>query len=71
MATVISQHVRYLGHHLGLFTSFILRKTAANFTEINIKHMFAALNSNIIENRVEKYNLKQIFPKFTVLYLEL
>ena len=30
--------------------NFILRKTAANFTEISRKHVFAALNGNIIKN---------------------
>ena len=30
----------------------ILRKTAANFTEISRKHVFAASNRNIIKNRV-------------------
>ena len=42
MATVISQHVRHLGRHLGFFKNFFLRKTAANFTEISRKHVFAA-----------------------------
>ena len=36
MATVVSQHVRHLGRHLGFFKSFILRKTAANFNEITV-----------------------------------
>ena len=52
MATVVSQHVRHLGRHLGFFKKFILRRTAADFTEISRKHAFAALNSNIIKNRV-------------------
>ena len=39
MATVISQHVCHLGHHPGFFKNFILRKTAANFTEISRKHV--------------------------------
>ena len=48
MATVVSQHVR----RLGFFKDFILSKTAANFTEISRKHVFAASNRNIIKNRV-------------------
>ena len=48
MATVVSQHVR----HLGFFKTDILRKTAANFTEISRKRVFAASNRNIINNRV-------------------
>ena len=48
MTTVISQHVR----HLGFFKNFILRKTAANFTEISRKHVFAVSNRNIIKKRV-------------------
>ena len=51
MATIASQHVRHLGRHLGFFKNFILRKTAANFTEISRKHVFAASNRNIIKNR--------------------
>ena len=31
---------------------FILRKTAANFTEISWKHVSAASDRNIIKNRV-------------------
>ena len=62
MATVVS-HVRHLGHHLAFFKKIILRKTAANFTEISRKHVFAALNRNIIENRVEKKKLEQISPQ--------
>ena len=42
MATVVSQHIRHLGRHLGFFKLLILRKTAANFTETSRKHMFAA-----------------------------
>ena len=30
MATVVLQHVRHLGRHLGFFINFILRKTAEN-----------------------------------------
>ena len=48
MATVILQHVC----HLGFFQNFILCKTAANFTEISKKHVFAASNRNIVENKV-------------------
>ena len=51
MATVVSQHVRHLGCYLGFFKNFILSKTAANFTEISRKHVFAASNWNIIENK--------------------
>ena len=52
MATVVLQHARHLGRHLGFFKNFILRETAANFTKISIKHVFAASNRNIIKNRV-------------------
>ena len=52
MATVVSQHVRHLGRHLGFLKKVILRKTAANFTEISRKYVFAASNRNIIKNRV-------------------
>ena len=52
MATVVSQHVRHLGRHYGFFKNFILRKTAANFTEVNIKYVFTASNRNIRENIV-------------------
>ena len=52
MATVVSQHVHHLGRHLGFFKISILRKTAANFTEISGNHIFAASNRSIIENRV-------------------
>ena len=52
MATVVSQHVRRIGRHLGFFEYLILRKIAANFTEISRKHAFAASNRNIIKNRV-------------------
>ena len=63
MATVVSQHVRHLGYHQGFFKIFILRKTAANFTKISRKRVFAASNKNIIEDRVEKKKLEQILPK--------
>ena len=56
MATVVSQHFRHLGRllggHLGFFKKFILRKTAANFSEINRKYVFAASNRKITKNRV-------------------
>ena len=52
MAMVASQDVRHIGRHLGFFKKFTLRKTAANFTEISRKHVFAAPNWNIIKNRV-------------------
>ena len=46
------------------FSKFFFRKTATNFTEIGRKHLFLALNRKIIENRVKKKNLEQIFQKF-------
>ena len=64
MAIFPSQHVRHLGRHPGFFKNFILRKTAYNFTGISRKHVFSASNRKIIENRVNKKNLEQIFPKF-------
>ena len=51
MATVVSQHVRHIGRHLGFFENFILRKIGANFTEISRKHVFAASNKDAIKNR--------------------
>ena len=42
---------------------FILRKIAANFTEISRKHVFAASNRSIIKNRVKKKKLEQVFSK--------
>ena len=42
----------------------IFRKTATNVTGISRKHVFLASNTKIIENRVKKKNLQQIFPKF-------
>ena len=36
METVVSQHVRHIGRHLGFFKILILRKIAVNFTEISI-----------------------------------
>ena len=47
-----------------IFQKFFFRKTATNFTGISIKHVFLASNTKIIENRVKKKNLQQIFPKF-------
>ena len=52
MATVVSQHVHHLGRHLGFSKIFISRKTAANFTEISRRHVFAASNRNKFKNRV-------------------
>ena len=54
METVVSQHVRHLGRHLGFFKKIILRKTAARFTGISRKHVFAASNRNIIKNSLSK-----------------
>ena len=65
MATVVSQHVRHIGRHLGFFKNCILRKTATNFTEISRKHVFADWNSNKIKKRVEKNKLEQIFLKIS------
>ena len=48
-------------NHLRFFKFFVLRKTAANVTEISRKHVFPASNRNIIENRVTKEKLEQIF----------
>ena len=61
MATVVSQHGRHIGRHLGFFETFILRKIAANFTEISRKHVSTASNRNIIKNRVKKKKLEQMF----------
>ena len=63
MATVVSQHVRHLGRHLGFFKVFTLRKIAANFDEISRTHVFAASITKIIKNRVYKKKLEQIFSK--------
>ena len=71
MATVVLQHVHHFGRHLGFFEYFVLRKTAANFTEISRKCVFAASNWNIFKNRVQKKKLEQVFQKFTVFYFEL
>ena len=51
MTTVVLQHVHHIGRHLGFFKIFILRKIAANFTEISRKHVFAASNRKRIKNR--------------------
>ena len=63
IATVVSQHVCHLSHHLGFFNNFILYKIAADFTEFSRKYEFAASNRNIIENKVKKKKLEQVFPK--------
>ena len=52
MAMVVSQHVHHLGHLLEFFKIFILRKIAANFTEISRKHVLAASNRKTIKNTV-------------------
>ena len=52
MATVVPKHVRHVGRNLGFFKMFILRKTAATFTGISRKHVFAALKRNITNNTV-------------------
>ena len=71
MATVVSQHVHHLGRHLGLFKKIISYKSAANFTEISRKHMFAASNRNIIKNSL-KEEIRTNFPKkFTVFHSKL
>ena len=41
MAIVVSQHVRHLGRDLGFLKNFILRKNAANFTEISRKRVYS------------------------------
>ena len=46
------------------FKNVIFRKTTTNFTGISRKHVFLEWNRKIIENRVKKKNLEQIFPKF-------
>ena len=56
MATVVWQHVRHIGCLLGFFKIFVLRKIAANFTEISRKHVFAASNMNMIKNSVRNTN---------------
>ena len=48
----MSQHVRHLWLPSWIFNNFVLRKTAANFTQINRKYVFAVSNRNIIKNRV-------------------
>ena len=64
MATAVFTTWRHFGRHLGFFKNFIFCKTATNFTGISRKHVFLASNTKIIENRVKKKNLQQIFPKF-------
>ena len=56
MATVVSQHVRHFGRHLGFFKTLILRKIAANFTEISRKHVFPASNRNIVRIESKRRN---------------
>ena len=64
MATAVFTTLsRRFGRHLGFFKNFIFRKTATNFTGISIKHVFLASNTKTIENRAQKKNLEQIFPK--------
>ena len=58
METVVSQHVRHLGHHLGVFKNCSFSKIAANLLELSRKHMFR----NIITHNVEK-KLEQILSK--------
>ena len=62
MATVVSQHVRHIGRHLGFFKNVILRKTAANFTEISRKYVFAASNRDIIKKSL-KEEIRTFFLK--------
>ena len=63
MATVVSQLVHHLSRHLGFFKKFILRKTAANFTDINRKHVFASPTRNTVKNRVKKMKLQEMLSK--------
>ena len=67
MAIVVSQHVRHIDRHLGFFENFLLRRTAANFTEISRKHVFAASNTNTIKNIVKKRNYNKFSQKFNFL----
>ena len=55
MATIVSQDVFHLGRHIGLFKKYILFKSAANFTEIIRKHVFAASNRNKIKSLKEEF----------------
>ena len=71
MATVVSQHVRHIDRHLGVFKILILHKTAAIFTEISRKHVFAASNRNIIKIEFKKRNYNKFSQTFTVFYFEL
>ena len=59
MATTVSQHVRHLGCHLGLFKSFIFGKIASNFLETSRKQVVTASNRNTIKNRVEGKKFEQ------------
>ena len=63
MATVDSQNVRHLGRHLGFFKKFLLRKTAANFTEISRKHMFAASDMILIKKQSLKEEIRTNLSK--------
>ena len=71
MATADSQHVRHTGRHLEFFKKCISRKTAANFTEISSKHVFAASNRNITRIESIKRNKNKFSLKFRVFYFEL
>ena len=61
MATVVSQHVRYLGGHLGLYKKFYFSKIVASVFEISKKHVLTDSNRNVIKNRVEKKKVEQNF----------
>ena len=54
METVVLQNFCYLGRHLEFIKNFIFNKNAANFIQISRKYMFAASDTNMIKNRVEK-----------------
>ena len=54
MTALVFQHVRHLGRHLRFFKTFIFSKNAANFLEISRKHVYTAVNTNTIKNRMEK-----------------
>ena len=63
MATVVSKQVRHLRRLLGFFNNFIFRKTQQILLELVENVVFLASNSKIIEDRVKKKNLEQIFPE--------
>ena len=64
MVTVVLQHVRHLGRHLGFFKISIFSKTAGNFLEISRKHVFTtSSNRNTIKNRVRKKKLEEILSE--------